>query len=58
MFLEQGDDPSIGEEAMFIVLQPIQHSYKPVNNIFLPLGPNAMGIWSCYGISSLTLGLC
>ena len=31
MFLEQGDDPGTGEEAMFIVLQPIQYSYyKPV----------------------------
>ena len=44
MFLEQGDDPSIGQESMVKVLQPVQHSYQPANNVFLPPGPNTMGI--------------
>ena len=42
MFLEQGNDPGIGQEPM-IVLQLVQYSYQPVSNIFFPPGPYALG---------------
>ena len=44
MFLEQGDYPTIDQESMLVIFQLVQHSYKPVNNVLFPLGPQAMGI--------------
>ena len=44
MFLKQGDDPSIGQESMLVIFQFVQYSYKPVNNVLFPPGPQVMGI--------------
>ena len=44
MLLEQGDDPTVGQEWMIARFQPVQHSYQPVHDIFLPSRPRAMGI--------------
>ena len=44
MFLEQGNDPSIGQESMIMVFQLVQYLYQPVNNILVPPWPHTMGI--------------
>ena len=44
MLLEQGDDPTIGQEPMIAIFQPVQHSYEPVSNIFFPPRPKTMGV--------------